>query len=602
MKTKYAARIIFLIVLLLALSACAQLEGIAGQLPGTNPTAEPTPLPPTSTVAAAPTAPAEPLIITPEIDSLEILTGEQTADQVPVKMRGVFPDACTSLSDILVEQEGNSFNLTVLAVQEQGEACGQVLVPFEETVVLDVAGLDPGSYSVSANERQVSFDLAAEEEVEPTATAVPEATAGPDTPDQDSPSTTTISGLVWHDSCPNIAVEGAATPAGCVLTDENLFLADGQLQDEEGIAGVEVALGEGQCPATAVNSTRTDNQGAFTFRDLSAGTYCLFVDMTRTQNQGVLGAGSWTAPGGESPQFTVTLEDGESQEGFNFGWDYLNQPSAAVEAIDCRNSFEFVADLNVPDDTAFAPGESFTKGWQLRNNGTCPWTTAYSVSFVGGDLMSAEESIPLDRVVEPGEDLEVTIDMIAPEAAGTYRGNWQVADANGEPFGIDGFIEDAFWLQIIVADDVATPLPNSAALGGIVWEDFCLNSDPGQGCLEVPEQSGIFIADGTFGPGESPLSGILIGLAEDACPSDGTVPQGSAILSTTLTDNTGQFRFENLADGTYCVYMDALDDDMIDLLIPGNWTWPGTGVGLYTVVLDPGEQLLDRDFGWDFVD
>lgn len=602
MKIKYGVSFTLLILLLLALAACDQLGSVAGQLPGSGATEEPTALPATITAPAEATVSGEPLITTAEIDSLEILTVDQTAEQVQVKMRGVFPNTCTDLEEVNIEREGNTFNLTVQVIQDPDVVCAQEIVPFEEMVVLDIAGLEPGSYSVTANDRQVSFELAPAEEPEAVATVETEATAEPEPTAEATPTTASISGLVWHDSCPNLAVEDAGTPAGCLLTEENVLLADGQLDDEEGIAGVEVAIGEGACPASATASTRTDDQGAFTFTDLRDGTYCLFVDMTRTQNQGVLGAGSWTAPADAAPQFTVSLESGQSQDGFNFGWDFLNLPATAEDQADCTKSFEFVADLNIEDDTVFAPGETFTKRWQLRNNGTCSWTTGYSILFVGGDLMSADESIPLERVVEPGEELEVSIDMIAPEETGTYRGNWQVADTNGEPFGIDGFIEDAFWLQIAVAESAATPLPNSAALGGVVWDDFCLDSNPGTGCLEVPADSGFFIADGTFSPAESPLSGILIGLAEGVCPSDGSVPDGSAVINTTLTDDDGQFAFEDLEEGTYCVFMDALDENMIDLLIPGNWTWPGTGVGSYSVVLDPGEQILDLDFGWDYVD
>ena len=48
--------------------------------------------------------------------------------------------------------------------------------------------------------------------------------------------------------------------------------------------------------------------------------------------------------------------------------------------------------------------------------------------------------------------------------------------------------------------------------------------------------------------------------------------------------------------------MDALSEDNVDFLIPGNWTWPATGVGRYSFILDPGEQALDLDFGWDYSD
>jgi hypothetical protein len=52
----------------------------------------------------------------------------------------------------------------------------------------------------------------------------------------------------------------------------------------------------------------------------------------------------------------------------------------------------------------------------------------------------------------------------------------------------------------------------------------------------------------------------------------------------------------------YCIFMDALSDENVDSLIPGNWTYPATGVGRYTFFLDPGEQALDLDFGWDYAD
>jgi inhibitor of cysteine peptidase len=38
--------------------------------------------------------------------------------------------------------------------------CAQVLVPFEETIALDVAGLPAGAYTVVVNEVKTSFELA----------------------------------------------------------------------------------------------------------------------------------------------------------------------------------------------------------------------------------------------------------------------------------------------------------------------------------------------------------------------------------------------------------------------------------------------------------
>ena len=75
-----------------------------------------------------------------------------------------------------------------------------------------------------------------------------------------------------------------------------------------------------------------------------------------------------------------------------------------------------------------------------------------------------------------------------------------------------------------------------------------------------------------------------------------------SVIETAVTGDDGIYLFEGLSTGTYCIFMDALSEENVDALIPGNWTWPGTGVGLYTFILDPGEQALDLDFGWDFSD
>ena len=575
----------------LAASACGLQPGESTPEAVSPTAAQPTDVPPTET-APAPTPLSGPVLGLATIESLEVLVEEQSASQVPVRLRGVLPNSCTRVDNIVSERVENDFNLAVLTVQEPGEDCSAETLEFEETVLLDVTGLQAGSYQVVANDRQVSFNLSEREpETEETGVATSPALS--------------ISGLVWHDSCANAGLEDEALPPGCILSGNDAFLGDGVLQDEEGIAGVQVAIGEGECPAPQVAAATTDSNGAYSFDELVAATYCLFIDTTDPQNQEVLGDGFWTVPDNEASEITVVLEPGGSQEDVNFAWDFLNLPASDIDIANCTNSFEFVADLSIPDDTAFPAGESFTKEWQLRNNGTCPWSTEYSVAFVGGDQMSANESIALDQVVAPGQDLEVSIDMIAPEQPGTYRGNWQLADADGNLFGINNIIDDAFWLQIVVdenAQPLATPLPNSGALGGVVWDDFCLNSDPGRGCVETPPESGFFVADGTFSASELPLSEIEISLAEGACPAGGVLPPDSAVLERIFTDDSGNYEFPGLSEGTYCVFMDALDEAMVDLLIPGNWTWPGTGVGLYTVVLDPGEQILDLDFGWDYVD
>src|SRR5690606_13169582 len=140
------------------------------------------------------------------------------------------------------------------------------------------------------------------------------------------------------------------------------------------------------------------------------------------------------------------LEEGEALTGINFGYDFQFLPVPEI-ADDCTNSFEFVLDLTVPDGTVLPPNTDFEAGWRLRNNGTCPWTEDYAVAFVGGDVMGITSTVTLENPVAPGQTSDVSITLTSPAEPGTYRSNWQLSDADGNVFGINGAVEDAFWVQ-----------------------------------------------------------------------------------------------------------------------------------------------------------
>ncbi|MEZ4517593.1 MAG: NBR1-Ig-like domain-containing protein [Chloroflexota bacterium] len=384
-------------------------------------------------------------------------------------------------------------------------------------------------------------------------------------------------------------------------------------EGEEGIPGVEVQLFAGDCTAAVPGDEMvalTDDAGRYRFDDLEPGQFCVVVDVAEGQNVTVLEEGELTFPtsnGVVTNSVTVNLEAGVSQEDVNFGYDFAFLPVPDVAAEDCVNSFEYVQDLTVPDDTVFPPGAEFTAAWRLRNNGTCPWTEGYSVAFVGGDSMSTEVRFPLPNVVAPGQTVDASAILTAPSEPGTYRSNWQISDAQGEPFGINGFIEDAFWVQIVVEEgaEVAPtvdPGSTTGVIGGVVWEDVCFldnSGTPSRGCVESDENSGFYRGDGSLNNGEVVLPGITVLLGEGQCGEGGAIDPAN-LLSTTITGEDGLYRFSNLAAGTYCVSIDALGADNVDLLIPGNWTWPAQGIGRYTLNLTAGEEALEVDFGWDF--
>jgi hypothetical protein len=102
-------------------------------------------------------------------------------------------------------------------------------------------------------------------------------------------------------------------------------------------------------------------------------------------------------------------------------------------ATGCDNSV-FVTDVTIPDGTQMTPGQTFTKTWRLQNNGTCPWTTAYQLVFVVGNAMGGN-AVALTGTVNPGATADISVPMTAPTTAGEYRGDWRLANANGQQFG-----------------------------------------------------------------------------------------------------------------------------------------------------------------------
>jgi len=108
-------------------------------------------------------------------------------------------------------------------------------------------------------------------------------------------------------------------------------------------------------------------------------------------------------------------------------------------------------DITVPDDTTMQPGQAFTKTWRLHNTGTCTWTKDYTVALFSGEKMSAPDSVTLPQKVDPGQNVDISVDMTAPLTPGTYQGNWKLRNASSTWFGIGPGGGSPFWVRIIVS-------------------------------------------------------------------------------------------------------------------------------------------------------
>jgi hypothetical protein len=120
----------------------------------------------------------------------------------------------------------------------------------------------------------------------------------------------------------------------------------------------------------------------------------------------------------------------------------------------------FVSDVTVPDGTVFAPGQAFTKTWKLRNNGKCTWTTDYTLLFYTGDQMGGASPVNLPSAVGPGQTIDLSVNLTAPNGAGNYRGYWLLRNPSGGSFGIGPLANKPFWLSINVS---GSPTPSSAS-------------------------------------------------------------------------------------------------------------------------------------------
>ncbi len=131
-----------------------------------------------------------------------------------------------------------------------------------------------------------------------------------------------------------------------------------------------------------------------------------------------------------------------------FGFWPAAQPAVAATKCDW---VQFVADVTVPDGSTYKAGDAFNKTWRVKNIGSCAWSTEYSLVFVNGAQMSAPASVKLSKSVAPGQTIDLTVSMTAPNAAGTHRGNWQLKNASGVLFGIGANANKSFWVEIKVS-------------------------------------------------------------------------------------------------------------------------------------------------------
>ncbi len=200
----------------------------------------------------------------------------------------------------------------------------------------------------------------------------------------------------------------------------------------------------------------------WTFRERFEGwTYSANLDLSPLAGQSVkfiLYMSAWGSPIGDRALWgnPVIVRRGGAPATITPGGPTITPGPVTVPPSACDKA-QFIADVTVPDGTVMNPGATFTKTWRLKNVGTCAWSKSYQLVYSSGEQMGAPSSAAFTQDVPVGQTVDISINMTAPSAAGSYRGYWMFKNASGALFGIGIQANRPWWVDIKVSGPTVTP-------------------------------------------------------------------------------------------------------------------------------------------------
>ncbi len=151
--------------------------------------------------------------------------------------------------------------------------------------------------------------------------------------------------------------------------------------------------------------------------------------------------------------------------------------STATEIPIPCNRGSFVKDVTIPDSTEIPAGDSFTKTWRIKNDGSCTWGANYVVLFDSGEQMGAPASAALGGSVAPGATIDISVNLTAPVSPGNYQGNFKLRSHDNIVFGINADAQGPFWVKIVVPNPTPTPT-NTPTSPDLTITNLTLNPNP----------------------------------------------------------------------------------------------------------------------------
>lgn len=79
------------------------------------------------------------------------------------------------------------------------------------------------------------------------------------------------------------------------------------------------------------------------------------------------------------------------------------------------------------DGTVFKPQKKFTVRWTIMNTGTASWKRhTIDYRYLGGDKFQDRDRYDLNYILDPGETVDIKVEMYAPKQPGSYETTWVV--------------------------------------------------------------------------------------------------------------------------------------------------------------------------------
>ncbi len=109
-------------------------------------------------------------------------------------------------------------------------------------------------------------------------------------------------------------------------------------------------------------------------------------------------------------------------------------PTATSTETPCTLKMTAI-DVTIMDGTLIYVDQAFDKTWRFTNAGTCTWTSDFALTFSSGDRMGGASPLPIGISVAPGQQIDLTVNMVAPEPIGKHVGYWQIRSPQGDSVG-----------------------------------------------------------------------------------------------------------------------------------------------------------------------